>query len=161
MPSTCLILVSPSEVTKVINHKNHIDYEFIIPLTPDTYSFLLKTKKFEEKRIIDLSDINFKDLHERIAINLIKYDERIISKVLKEESISKAIRQNLTSELYCFLGSSEYLYSILEKYNKFVFYKQGFNETTDIGTLVSSVMEKLIKNSQGIFSTPSLSKLSK
>jgi len=161
LPSTCLILINPSEVTEVLKYKSYIEYESIIPLTPDTFSFLLKTNRFEPEKIINLSEMDFEVLQNRISMNLIEYDRKILSKILAEDSISKALRQNLTNELYCVLGCIEYLYSILEKYKKFIFFKQGFHETNDLDFLVSSILEKLIKNDQGIFSLTSFKKLNR
>jgi len=159
--NTCLILVSPSEVSEALKYKSHINYESVIPLTPDAYSFALKTKKFKKNKIINLSNLNFEDLQKRISTNLILYDKTILTKILDEDSISKALRQNLTSELYCVLGCMEYLYSILEKYSNFIFLKKGFHKTKDLDFLVSSILEKLINDNQGIFSLISFKKLSK
>ena len=155
-----MILVSPSEVTEVLKYRNYIDYESVIPLTPDTYSFVLKTGKFDKNKIINLCDINFEDLQNKISTNLVNSDVEILSKIADEESISQAIRQNLTSELYCVFGCLEYLYSIFEEHNKFSFFQQGFHETKDLDFLVSSVLEKLINTSQGIFSLASFKNLS-
>ena len=80
-----MILVSPSEVTEVLKYRNYIDYESVIPLTPDTYSFVLKTGKFDKNNIINLCDINFEDLQNKISTNLVNSDVEILSKIADEE----------------------------------------------------------------------------